>query len=260
LAHRIFKQRCQVRICSQFSRHHDHLRFVLIGQGGVGLAVALTQFIIAYTVSTRSTNEIEPLATPQEMRTSAFHFFLIVTSFAVIGLISNFILITLPHYRSVIKDAASTQAPAEHEVSKISPTSFQDVNAKVRPLGKWLYISLVLDSLLIKSSYLGIALFYVFFITLAVFPSITGSIVSVTDQSTTSGLGTGGGLGETLSKTELFIPLGFVVFAAGDWIGRAMPQIELFVIHDWKILSVCSAARTVFIVGTPIVSAVRAFD
>lgn len=95
----------------------------------------------------------------------------------------------------------------------------------------------------------GIALFYVFFITLAVFPSITGSIVSVTDQAAINSIGGGGGLGDTLSKTELFIPLGFVVFAAGDWIGRAMPQIDRFVIHDWKVLSVCSAARTVFIVS-----------
>lgn len=182
------------------------------GQGGIGVVVAAVQFVAAYSASSPSL-----LALPAEdrnIRSSAYPFFLCVTAFALLGLVSHLILIRLPLYRLVIRAAGDSLEGGHGKEKEI--ISFRKVERKVR--------------------HLGIAVFYIFFITLSVFPSITRTVVSVNE---------GGGM---LTRPELFVPLAFAFFAAGDWTGRAMPQFDCLRFTNWRVLSTLSFLRTLFIV------------
>lgn len=215
-----------VALSSRFGT--SHLQAILSGQGGIGVAVAFVQLIAAY--SSLEAAESSPLhitvETPASIRRAAFGFFVAVVLFAVLAFCAHLVLCSLPLYRLVIRGSSMDTAPRHPSLPKLEPVSFRVVEKKVRKL--------------------GLAIFYVFFVTLQVFPTITGTIRSVHDPL---GDNEPGGLGPTLSQRELFIPLAFAIFAAGDWAGRAMPQINMLIIKDWKILSIASIARTAFIVS-----------
>lgn len=209
------------------------LQGILSGQGAVALVIAAIQFIAAYSATASQDIVLfdeggAPVPSPA-IRDSSFHFFLTITCFAVFSLLSFIVLIRLPLYRLVLrandKGADDDNAPSPRVVER-----------KVR--------------------WLGIAVFYVFFVTLAVFPSVTATITSVNEGKS------------RLAAPELFVPLAFTIFAAGDWLvrlptlcqycprtdhlavfaqGRALPQTERFAFTSTKWLLISSAARTVFI-------------
>jgi solute carrier family 29 (equilibrative nucleoside transporter), member 1/2/3 len=83
-------------------------------------------------------------------------------------------------------------------------------------------------------------MFGVFAVTLSVFPAVTSSILSVHEE---------GSGGPTWSQAAVFLPIGFMVFAVGDWTGRILPQSKFLTFTDWRALAVASAARIVFIVS-----------
>ncbi|KAI5475437.1 nucleoside transporter [Pseudohyphozyma bogoriensis] len=207
-----YLQNAVVALSSRFGAHY--LQGILSGQGAIGLSVALLQFISAYA-STSLPSRITPLAVPSSVRASAFSFFLTITIFSFLSLLSYLVLTRLPLYRLVIRSAETSSRP--HSPSKRKP-SLRAVEHKVRIL--------------------GCSIFYCFFVTLAVFPSTTSSVASVHE---------GTGKGGRLAERTLFVPLGFIVFNAGDWIGRAMPGWKRIVFSDWRWLAGCSAARSVFI-------------
>lgn len=214
-----------------------YLQGILSGQGAVGLAVAALQFVSAYTakpsrtaVRSRSTSLVlHTTAIPDAtIRDSAFTFFLTVGLFSGFAYLAYALLVRLPLYRLVIRGSAddpdTDPSSLQHKPTN-PPPSLWVVERKVR--------------------HLGLAIFYIFAVTLSVFPSITSSILSVHDPTT----GGEGGLGRTLSAPGLFVPLAFMVFAAGDWIGRAMPQFDSLVFTNWRVLAGASAARTAFVVS-----------
>ncbi|GAA5918501.1 hypothetical protein JCM1841_003270 [Sporobolomyces salmonicolor] len=226
----------------------SYLASILSGQGGIGFAVAMIQFVSAYSAAKAIASAEPPAFTsllletdvsrvyssdgnlilnmfdtpipPEATRQSAFSFFLTIGIFAAISWISYAVLIRLPLYRLVIRSTFDEGASSRSN-SKPSPspsTSMRKVERKVRKL--------------------GIAMFLVFGITLSVFPSITSSILSVK---------TGEPDANIFQKPELFVPLGFAVFAAGDWFGRVLPQWEKLAWTNWKGLMACSVARVVFV-------------
>ncbi|GAA6060265.1 hypothetical protein JCM10212_003965 [Sporobolomyces blumeae] len=260
----------------------SYLACILSGQGGIGFAVAMIQLLAAISAakanlpksgsapspsspatafaleldmspnpSMRATIGLLESPVPSAaIRQSAFSFFLTIGIFAVFSWLCYATLIRLPLYRLVIRaefdesaqrrsnenghDSSHHRAPSSSSSSgqsrprprknsstssaSASPSSLRVVERKVRKL--------------------GISMFLVFGITLSVFPAITSSIISVKTGSPDAKL---------LQQPELFVPLGFAVFAAGDWFGRVLPQWESLAWTNWKALLGCSVARLVFI-------------
>ncbi|GAA6001331.1 nucleoside transmembrane transporter FUN26 [Rhodotorula paludigena] len=216
------------------------LNQILSGQGAIGFAVALIQFLAAYGAvksekATPSTGfriqrdvtaaldnallQTRAAVPPAPVRQSAFTFFLTVGVFAAVSFCSYLVLIYLPLYRLVVRASFEGSASRDGKDSSSSRgPSMRAVERKVR--------------------HLGVAMFLVFGVTLAVFPSITSTIVSVKTDLPDA---------RVLQRPELFVPLGFAVFAAGDWLGRVLPQIERLAFTNWKWLMAGSVARIVFV-------------
>lgn len=161
----------------------------------------------------------------KEVRQTAFAFFLTVLGVALASLAAYIVLVRLPLYRLVFR--AEFDPSADHSRSKHNPKHGSGGESVVRRTER-------------KVRHLGIAIFLVFCVTLAVFPSITATIVSIR---------TGLPDAKLLQQPALFVPLGFAVFAGGDWLGRVLPQWEFFQWTNWKGLMACSVARIVFVVS-----------
>ncbi|BGO90609.1 hypothetical protein JCM10020v2_002252 [Rhodotorula toruloides] len=216
------------------------LNQILSGQGAIAFAVAGIQFAAAYGAVKNQKPEspssafrlqadyalsdpqlVADLAAavpPPAVRQTAFTFFLTVGIFAAVSLVSYWVLLRLPLYRLVIRASFDEDAATTKPKQAASSTSLHVVERKVR--------------------HLGIAMLLIFAVTLAVFPSITATIVSVK---------TGEPDVKLFQRPELFVPLGFAVFAAGDWLGRVMPQWEKLAWTNWKILMGISVARLIFV-------------
>ncbi|KDE09097.1 hypothetical protein MVLG_00813 [Microbotryum lychnidis-dioicae p1A1 Lamole] len=263
-----FLQNAVVALSSKFGP--ACLQGILSGQGAIGLAVAMIQFVAAYT--SFKAEEGEPVMfeafTSQTrffeagkisrrgpvpsvgLRNSAFTFFIAIGAFAFIALLSYLILLRLPLYRLVMRSLGTEddgeRGPNDTASGSKAP-NLRKIEKKVRKY--------------------GIAMFFVFGVTLSVFPSITSTI-----QSVNRGPGEDVPLGftGTLTLPALFNPMSFAVFALGDWIGRIMPQVKVFNFANIKVLMLSSIGRLVFIPlffmcntsysqGTPIINSDVAF-
>lgn len=212
----------------------SYLNQIMSGQGAIGFAVALLQFVAAYGAAKNAKNSPAPTlllqaesspvqlltAPPDSVRTSAFIFFLTIGIFAGVSWFAYAVLIHLPLYRLVIR-ANSEDGNETSSIKSVSPTnnSLKVVERKVR--------------------HLGVAMFICFGITLSVFPAVTATVQSIKEGEPNARL---------IQSAALFVPLGFAVFAGGDWMGRILPQIEKLVWTNWKALMGCSVARIAFIV------------
>lgn len=239
----------------------SYLACILSGQGGIGFAVAMIQLVSAWTAAKAnlpksvsaptafalqfdmspnpnvqaSIQLLESPVPPAAVRQTAFSFFLTIGIFAVISWFCYAILIRLPLYRLVIRSEFDEDAQRQAQTSdSTSTTSSRGKGSKDVPTASLRVVEK-------KVRKLGIAMFLVFGITLSVFPSITSSILSVKTGQPDAAL---------LQQPELFVPLGFAVFAAGDWFGRILPQFESLAWTNWKGLMACSVARFAFIVST----------
>lgn len=216
-----YLQNAVVALSSRFGPMY--LQAILSGQGAIALAIATLQLTSALSGSTSSDTDPATIITtteiPSQIRQAAFSFFLIIGIFSAFSAICHLLLTRLPLYRLVIQ---STHTTKHHHNHPKTPPSFKTVERKIR-------------------SY-GISIFYIFLVTLSVFPSITSSILSVHE-------GTSGGLGENWTRKEIWIPIGFMVFSAGDWIGRALPGFESMRFSSRNKLRWISIVRTGFVVS-----------
>ncbi|GAA5927602.1 nucleoside transmembrane transporter FUN26 [Sporobolomyces koalae] len=237
----------------------SYLACILSGQGGIGFAVAMIQLVSAWSAakanlprsaspqtafalqldmspnpSVQATlNLLESPVPPAAIRQTAFSFFLTIGIFAAVSWFSYAILIRLPLYRLVIRSEFDEDAQHDAERNGNDSSSAHSNGKSLKESGKT-----SLRQVERKVRKLGIAMFLVFGITLSVFPSITSSVLSVKTGESDAAL---------LQRPELFVPLGFAVFAAGDWFGRVLPQWEKLAWTNWKGLLICSIARVVFI-------------
>lgn len=159
---------------------------------------------------------------------STFTFFLAVSIFSAFALISHALLLRLPLYKCVLRLAhlPTHSSPASPSEAKSRRPSVAAAERKVRKL--------------------GLTVFWLFTITLSIFPSITASVLSVHDPEK----GGTGELGARFSEPGVFVAVGFLVFALGDLAGRVVSGFRAFTFTDWRWLAVASAARTVFIVSS----------
>lgn len=215
------------------------LQAILSGQGAISVGVAGIQLIAAYTSLRPALSLADSLPSPQiplsllrralafaedpepadGVRNSAFTFFLTIGCFAVFSLLAYALLLRLPLYKLVVR---STE---EENPSTSKPSNSRPPHASLRAVER-------------KIRKLGISMFGVFAVTLSVFPAVTSSILSVHEE---------GNGGPTWSQAAVFLPIGFMVFAVGDWTGRILPQAKFLTFTDWRALAVASVARVVFI-------------
>lgn len=231
-----YLQNATIALSSRFGPLY--LQGILSGQGAIGVVVALLQFATALSAEQMTLNTVE--AIDNNVRTSAFWFFLLVGIFSLGALGAHIILVRLRIYKIVIPGSTRRRPlapppllPPSDEIPPMPTPTFSlpplIPSAKALPT-----ISTVEPKIRIY----GFSIFYVFFVTLSVFPSITSSILSVHDSAQT-----------WYQKPILFVPLGFITFAAGDWVGRALPQLKSVVWKSRRGLLVASLARTGFVVS-----------
>ncbi|KAM0754181.1 hypothetical protein T439DRAFT_378255 [Meredithblackwellia eburnea MCA 4105] len=247
-----YLQNAVVALSSRFGPFY--FQGILLGQGAVAASVACMQFVSAYTASPGSdspgfdndSDDLFPLPFHQTpfnrgnllapvpdagVLQSAFNFFLAVGIFTAVACIAHAFLLRLPLYKTVIQ---LTNLPMSRN------SSYRSESKARRLAGAGPKISVTER----KVRHLGLVVFWVFTVSISVFPSTTSSILSVHDPEHG---GDGGGLGSTLSAAHLFVPLGFIVFAVGDWFGRLIAGIKKLTFTNWKLLALASVARTLFV-------------
>ncbi|CAG8495586.1 15241_t:CDS:10 [Acaulospora morrowiae] len=184
-----------------------HIQAVMSGYGLAGVAAALAQIF--------SSLKEEPLAdntlSEDALAKNAYIYFFSAFTISLTALISYLVLLRSSFYRHYVPIKNTT--PRQPMIT--------------RPL---------LDTLK-KVRVLAFAVTLVFVVTLGVFPSITSSIKSVVDE----------GNRKKFQKDYLFIPLHFLFYNLGDWLGRNLPTIDLLIITDQRKLAMLSIGRFVFI-------------
>lgn len=211
----------------------------LSGQGMIGVAVAFAQFASALHGS-MSTAEPKPGVTAsttpslqqrqqnasssESLRVAALLFFICAAIYAVFTLaVQLFVSRTMPRWKHLARSAEKLNHTTEQP-------SLRHTERKVRRL--------------------GIAVFLVFTVTIAVFPSITASIISVRSQDVDP---------TSFFAPNQFIAFGFIVFNLSDWIGRSLLSWKAFRVESPRGLIECSCARVLFIVRSCFLP-IRQFD
>lgn len=218
-----------------------YLQGVLGGQAAIGVAVSIVQFIIAYSSSVTDSQHVRNEDEyANSLKRSAFVLFLVATIFSLVALAAHHSLTLVLLSRSY--DVLSLNAAITCRRLSFSRPIIQAAE-NLSHSGKEASLQSMRGAEL-KIRRLGLAVCFVFVVTLAVFPSITSAILSVNDRSDTEG--------PIIYNAALFVPIGFIVFNVGDWIGRALPHIESLTFRSERALVLASLARLTFIVCFPI--------
>lgn len=206
-----------------------YIQGVMSGQGAIGFAVAVAQFLAAvrseHATAPSPGSDLDGIEKDKLVHSTSL-FFLISVSFIVVAWLAWLSLLRLPVYQHIVHERKlhdsqqTTHNPAEASLSVIR--AIPDKAPSLRHIER-------------KIRHLGIGLFYIFTITIGLFPGVTTAIAS-TDQESWIG------------HSLVWIPFGFVLFNTGDWIGRALPGSQYFIFTSKRGLISASAARTLFIV------------
>lgn len=198
---------------SGFGRE-EYTQAIMIGQGIAGVLPCIAQIVSVLSVPERKAE----LDAPQESSTSAFAYFLTATVISTISLVAFVYLRSRHGSREHIRHAL------ESDESSISSAS---KDTKAVPLMRLLH----------KLSWLGGAVFLVYTITM-MFPVFTGQILSVRDQVSAP----------RLFHPSSFIPLAFLFWNIGDFLGRVLPAIPaLSLTARPRVLLILAVSRVVFI-------------
>ena len=194
----------------------DYTQGIMTGQAVAGVLPPLVQIISVLSLSEKKAED----GSAQESSTSAFTYFLTATGVSAFALVSFLYLEKRHSRRSLAKQNIEAVDEAEEEARH-----------QRKAVGVW--------TLFKKTRYLALAVFLCFGITM-VFPVFTQEIFSVRDKASPQT--------PRLYQAETFIPLAFLVWNAGDLVGRLLtllPQLQLT--HYPFALFISSIARVVFI-------------
>ncbi|KAH9443333.1 hypothetical protein MJO28_014792 [Puccinia striiformis f. sp. tritici] len=239
----------------------NYLQAILSGQGAIGVLVSIVQLIVNIKeLDSSSSDPSRPIEDiPAHIRQSSFTFFSLCTGFSIFALICFLILLRLPIYKSAIQRQHTARDKLNYQESDqrpLLPPSTEPVDSRsTDPPGSGVANLRVVER---KIRSLGLSIFYNFFITLAVFPSITGFILSSNDPDRThigsltiNSSSNGSRFIDNWYKPIIFIPLHFVIFNLGDWLGRVLPQLlprlSQSLTKSKKVLYSLSLSRTIFI-------------
>ena len=196
-------------LAAMFPQHY--MTAVMSGQGFAGAAVAVSQMISLVVASGDDTN-----ATPSSVGLSAFMYFLFAFLVILACWSLTAVLERLEIYKQVV---GSFIGPSDEEepVTPISPSPLTTSSAAVsidetdllgkQPAATLKSITMHDRKRILKHIWpLALAVFWVYLVTLSVFPPIISEIFSLSNP-----------------KSVLFVPGAFLMFALGDWLGKAMP-------------------------------------
>lgn len=156
-----------------------YMQGVMSGQGAIGFAVAITQFLAAlrsskHSSSTPSAEAIAGDDNGQKLVSSTANFFVISLVFAIISGYAAYTLVKLPLYKQAMRrhrDIERINAGAEASLDDGSafPSNFQHHKSSIYDVNR-------------KIQSLGLAVMYIFIVTIGLFPSITSSIKSINHE------------------------------------------------------------------------------
>ena len=202
----------------------EYTQAIMTGQAVAGVLPCIAQIVSVLSVPAREAED----GAGQESPKSAFIYFMTATGISTITLLAFFYLVRRHGENSVIKrtienleDAAEEEEGLEHQ----PPTQ-----RKVIPL----------LTLFKKLKWLAIGVFLCFAITM-IYPVFTQEIVSVRTPEPGKPV-------PRLFRPATFIPLAFLLWNAGDLIGRlvtAIPQLAL--VHSPGSVVLISMLRVLFI-------------
>ncbi|KAL0077443.1 nucleoside transporter-domain-containing protein [Phycomyces blakesleeanus] len=219
----------QVSVFAEASRFpSEYMQAVMSGQGVAGVAVAVSSILSALAGSTNSPPDEAAIAR------SAFLYFMTALLITVAALIGRFVVARQPFY---LRHITFETVPA----SASDVSSEDDVESSSQLFATE---SLSVSRVFCKSAGLIFAVGYVFFITLALFPSITALIKSVHQIEVPLRSMTGR---NRFFDDDIFVAFHFLLFNVGDWVGRTMPIIQAFRTFDTRALTFMSLARTIFV-------------
>ena len=136
---------------------------MMSGQGAIGFAVAVTQFLAALRGGSHGDDkaDLSPYAGDDELLASTWIFFSVSLVFTVIAALATLALVRLPIYRRSLQNKSDIDDEPGH-----GSVSLVQVNRKVQGLGS--------------------ALAFIYVVTIGLFPGITASIKSVNKDSAIS--------------------------------------------------------------------------
>ena len=188
---------------------------IMTGQAIAGVLPCIAQIVSVLSVPERDTSEP---GTGQESPKSAFAYFLTAAVVSALALIAFLFLLRRSKERDVVKATADGVESVEEE---------ERVERKV--VGIW--------TLFKKLRYLAMAVFLCFAITMF-FPVFTQEILSVRPQDTAP----------RIFQPACFIPLAFLLWNAGDLIGRLATSLPRLTLMHWpRTVFMFSISRVVFI-------------
>ncbi|RKP11113.1 nucleoside transporter-domain-containing protein [Thamnocephalis sphaerospora] len=178
----------------------------LTGQGFAGLIASLVPLAIVLGMDEEKANTLESVTE------RAIIYFAFTAALMVVSLIAYILLRRLPIYLYYNPNDTSV---ARDSAEATTSYSMREVYVLTRSI--WTY---------------GVAVFLTLMVTLALFPSITASIVSMNPTQA------------RWTNREVFVLIHFVIFNAGDMVGKALPAVLPLKSGRW--LLVISVLRVVF--------------
>ncbi|NWS62012.1 S29A3 protein, partial [Chunga burmeisteri] len=176
------------------------------------------------------------LAAAANVTDSALAYFLTADIFIVICIMAYLLLPRLEYSRYYMSDQNESPSQAtvlpngsmedEAELGDTANTSFAPKNTGIPPL----------RPILQKTALLGFCVFYVSFITIIIFPSLSSNVESVSKAS------------GSLWSTKYFVPLtSFLLYNFADWCGRQITAWIQVPGPKSKLLPVLVLLRTIFL-------------
>jgi equilibrative nucleoside transporter 1/2/3 len=214
-----------------------YMQAVNLGAAVAGVAVSVAQILTVWSTSQPGTdNNRDDLA--GHLNKSAFYYFLVTFIIMSGAVIIFFAMQKNPFYLYYTtlgsEDNLNPEASNQEEIleSALDNYTFQGTSTRSEPsepqTRTFMDVYRAIDVF-------AVSLWYNFVVTLALFPAITASIQSVSY-----------GISNSMIYNELFVPLHFLIFNVGDWVGRILANYESFAFKTAKSLAAFSLLRTVF--------------
>ncbi|CAO1621371.1 unnamed protein product [Parajaminaea phylloscopi] len=253
-----YLQNAVVALCSIFGA--QAMGLMLTGQGAVGAVIAGVQLAAAYkSVDGKSTavgedllrepskSDSESAAATARAAASLFGFSVAFMAFAMAAFAwlarSRAYKSRCRSYeqaKSNLHAARATERQQRQQTYRAERTHWYDRAITYLPASSQANARLILE-VQEKIVSLSFALFWIFAVTLSVYPSLTARVVSVTSASQ--------GKGAAWQQPLVFVAWHMIAFNVSDVLGRSLPSItsNWLVLRSRKWLVAASCARTLFI-------------
>lgn len=197
----------------------EYTQAIMTGQAVAGVLPPLTQIISVLATSKPGQSGDAAAAS----NTSAFVYFITATVISVLALLAFFYLLRRNAQAEALRSAKDTHVHGTTEGDMAASYHSSASTSERTPVGLW--------ALFRKLPFLSLGVFTCFAVTMIGFPVFTASIFSV------SGI-----------DSAIFIPLAFLVWNAGDFLGRLVTISPKLSLTHYPIALFCiSGARLVFI-------------